>query len=84
MCLLCRSVQLINNLCQEINGKLLRLAAVLPDAATLSPLDYETNKRADPTVLKKLTDHAKFLRVHNYTNVHERLIEGHFFGMRLL
>lgn len=58
-----RSVQLINSLCQEINGKLLRLAAVLPDAATLSPLDYETNKRADLRVLKNLTDHAKLLKV---------------------
>jgi len=53
----------INEQCQLINGKLMRMAALLPDLASLSPLDYDTTKRADPEVLKRLTRDAKFLRV---------------------
>ena len=54
---------LINNQCQQINRKLLRVAALLPDLASLPPLNYETSKRADPEVLQSLIKHAKFLRV---------------------
>ena len=50
-------------MCQEINGGLNRLAAVLPDAASLPTLDYEVNRKADPSVLKKLVEQAKFIRV---------------------
>ena len=47
----------------EANDKLRRLAAVLPDAASLSPLSHDTSKRADPEVLQRLVQHAKSLRV---------------------
>lgn len=57
-----RNVMLINNQCEQINGKLIRVAALLPDLASLSPLDYDTSKRADPEVLQGLLAHAKFLR----------------------
>jgi hypothetical protein len=54
---------LINNQCELINGKLMRVAAILPDLASLAPLDYDTSKRADPKVLQDLVAHARFLRV---------------------
>ncbi len=58
-----RSVLLIDTQCQQINGKLHRLSAILPDVASLSSLDYDTSKRADPQVLQKLITHAKLLGV---------------------
>ena len=54
----------INDQCQQINGKLIRVSALLPDLASLAPLDYDTSKRADPEVLQGLMAHAKYLRVH--------------------
>ncbi len=48
---------------QQINGKLSHLAALQPDVASLSALDYDTSKRADPEVLQKLVTHAKLLKV---------------------
>ena len=53
----------IDAACSEANDKLRRLAVVLPDAASLSPLDHDTTKRADPEVLHRLIQHAKSLRV---------------------
>ena len=47
------------------------MAAILPDAASLLPLDYETSKRADPEVLKTLIEQAKFLRVRTCMGVGE-------------
>lgn len=61
--ILSRSVLLIDSICQKINGKLHRLAALVPDVASLPSLDYDTSKRANPEVLHKLVDHAKVLRV---------------------
>ena len=58
-----RSVSIIDNECRLVNEKLRRLAAVLPDVASLSPLDYDTSKRADPEILQKLVSQAKNLRV---------------------
>ena len=58
-----RSLQRINSEVQLVNGKLVHLAALYPDVASLSPLDYDTSKRADPEVLHKLITHAKHLRV---------------------
>jgi len=59
-----RSVTLLDNECRQVNDKLRRLAAVLPDATTLPPVDYNTSKRADPEVLQKLVNHAKILKVY--------------------
>ena len=61
--LTCRSLQRIDSEVQQINGKLLRLAALEPDVASLSPLDYDTSKRSDPELLQRLVAHAKLLRV---------------------
>ena len=59
----CRSVSLIDSACRQANEKLHRLAAVLPDAASLPPLEYDTSRRADPEVLQRLVAQAKTLRV---------------------
>ena len=59
----CRSVSLIDSACRQANDKLHRLSAVLPDAASLPPLEYDTSRRADPEVLQKLVSQAKNLRV---------------------
>ena len=60
----CRSVPLIDSECRQVNDKLRRLAAVLPDVASLSPLDYDcTSKRADVDVLQTLVESAKRLKV---------------------
>ena len=59
----CRTVKHISEQCQVFNGKLMKVAAVLPDLASLSPLDYDTSKRADPEVLRCLMKDAKILRV---------------------
>lgn len=58
-----RSVSVIDSECSQANDQLRRLAVVLPDVASLSPLDYDTSKRADPEVLQKIVQHAKSLRV---------------------
>ena len=50
-----------------MNDKLRRLAAMLPDVASLSPLDYDcTSKRADVDVLQTLVEFAKKLKVNVY------------------
>ena len=54
---------MIDSECSQGNDQLRRLAVVLPDVASLSPLDYDTSKRADPEVLQKIVQHAKSLRV---------------------
>ena len=59
----CRSVSLIDAACRQANDKLHRLSAVLPDAASLPPLEYDTSRRADPEVLQTLVSQAKTLRV---------------------
>ena len=60
----CRSVSLIDSECRHVNDKLRRLAAVVPDVASLSPLDYDcTSKRADVDVLQMLVESAKKLKV---------------------
>ncbi len=53
----------IDSSCSAANDKLRRLAVVLPDVASLSPIDHDTSKRADPEVLQSLVQHAKTLRV---------------------
>lgn len=59
-----RSVTVIDNECRQVNDKLRRLVAVLPDASSLAPVDYDTSKRADPEVLQTLVSHAKKLKVY--------------------
>ena len=55
---------MIDSECCQVNDKLRRLAAVLPDVASLSPLDYDcTSKRADIDVLQTLVESAKKLKV---------------------
>ena len=55
---------MIDSECRQVNDKLRRLAAVLPDVASLSPLDYDcTSKRADVDVLHTLVEFAKKLKV---------------------
>ena len=61
---LSRSVTVIDNECRQVNDKLRRLVAVLPDASSLAPVDYDTSKRADPEVLQTLVSHAKKLKVY--------------------
>jgi kinetochore protein NDC80 len=58
-----RSVGLIDSACATVNNKLHRLSALLPDAASLSPLEYDTSRRADPEVLERLVSQARKLRV---------------------
>ncbi len=58
-----RTVSGIDASCSTANDKLRRLTVVLPDVASIAPLDYDTSKRADPEVLQKLVQHAKTLRV---------------------
>ena len=58
-----RSVGLIDSACATVNNKLHRLSALLPDAASLSPLEYDTSRRADPEVLERLISQARKLRV---------------------
>jgi len=53
----------IDEQCQVINNKMHRLSALLPDVASLSPLDYDNSKRADPEILHQLVSHARRLRV---------------------
>ncbi len=60
---LLRTVSGIDESCSSANDKLRRLAVKLPDVASITPLDYDTSKRADPDVLQKLVQHAKILRV---------------------
>lgn len=57
-----RSVSLIDKECRHVNDMLCRLGAVLPAAASLPTLDYNTSKRADPEVLQRLMGCAKTLR----------------------
>ena len=59
----CRSVRLIDAACRKANDKLHRLSALLPDAASLPPLEYDTSRRADPEVLQRLVTQARDLRV---------------------
>ena len=55
---------MIDSECRQVNDKLRHLAAVLPDIASLSPLDYDcTSKRADVDVLQTLVEFAKKLKV---------------------
>lgn len=54
----------IDDECRQVNDKLRRLVAVLPDASSLAPVDYDTSKRADPEVLQTLVSHAKRLKVY--------------------
>ncbi len=58
-----RTVSGIDSSCSAANDKLRRLAVLLPDVASLSPIDHDTSKRADPEVLQRLVHHAKTLRV---------------------
>lgn len=52
--------------CRHVNDKLRRLAAMFPDVASLSPLDYDcTSKRADVDVLQTLVECAKKLKVND-------------------
>lgn len=67
----CRSVSDIDELCQVINHKMHRLSAILPDVASLTPLDYDNSKRADPEILQQLVSHARRLRV---STEHLRLV----------
>ena len=55
---------MIDSECRQVNDKLRRLAAMLPDVASLSTLDYDcTSKRADIDVLQTLVEFAKKLKV---------------------
>ena len=65
-----RSVTLIDNECRQVNDKLRRLVAVLPDASSLAAVDYDTSKRADPEVLQTLVSHAKKLKVYHTQSRH--------------
>ena len=66
---MCRILQQIDAEVQETNGKLLRLAVLEPDVASLSLLDYDTSNRADPELLQKLVAHAKLLRVRDLVGI---------------
>ena len=63
----CRTVAVVDGECRHVNDKLRRLAAMFPDVASLSPLDYDcTSKRADVDVLQTLVECAKKLKVNDY------------------
>ena len=49
--------------CRTANDCLRKLAAVLPDAASLNFLDFTSCNRSDPDALQKLLDEIKILRV---------------------
>ena len=49
--------------CRKANDKLHHLSALLPDTASLPPLEYDTSRRADPEILQRLVSQAKILRV---------------------
>ena len=54
---------MIDEGCCRVNDVLRRLAAILPDAGTLQPLDYDTSRRSDPDILASLEEYARILRV---------------------
>lgn len=58
-----QSVSMIDKSCREVNDKLRKLAAILPDAASLSHMSYDTSKRADPRVISKLLTQTKTIKV---------------------
>ena len=49
-----RSVMNIDKNSREVNDKLRKLAAIVPDAASLPTMDYDGSKRAEPVVLNQL------------------------------
>lgn len=57
-----KNVAVIDEGCCRVNDVLRRLAAILPDAGTLQPLDYDTSRRSDPDILASLEEYARILR----------------------
>ena len=58
-----QSVFTIDKRCREVNDKMRKLAAIMPDAASLPTMDYDTSKRADPVVLSQLVGQTKAIKV---------------------
>ena len=58
-----QSVSKIDTICRQVNDGLRKLTAILPDASCITPLDYNTSKRADPGVLIKLVEQNKRIKV---------------------
>lgn len=58
-----QSVYRIDMACREVNDQLRELTATIPDASCLTPLDYNTSKRADVSVLNQLAEQAKAIKV---------------------
>ena len=58
-----QSVSKIDTICRQVNDSLRKLTALLPDASCVTPLDYNTSKRADPGVLIQLVEQNKRIKV---------------------
>ena len=58
-----QSVLSIDKNSREVNDKLRKLSAIVPDAASLPTLDYDGSKRAEPVVLNQLMAQSKLIRV---------------------
>ena len=69
-----QSVFAIDKKCREVNDKLRKLATIVPDAASLPTMDYDTSKRADPVVLNQLVAQTKTIKVRSTPySVHNHL-----------
>lgn len=58
-----QSVSKIDTICRQVNDGLRKLTGILPDASCITPLDYNTSKRADPGVLIQLIEQNKRIKV---------------------
>lgn len=52
--------------CKEVNDVLRRLSGIVPDGGCIPILDYNSSKRADPTVLRELTQQTRDIKVCGY------------------
>ena len=56
-------VSRVDKECKEVNDSLRRLSVMVPDGQCIPILDYNTSKRADPSVLHQLMHQAKSIKV---------------------